>query len=194
MLKNTNSIIAGVDEAGRGAIAGPVVAAAVILTSDVPIDILKDSKTLTKEKRRDAFDIIMATTPYIGIGVLSHRYIDRINILQATMIAMKNAILQLKKKPGLVLIDGNKAPELKNYNLETIIKGDQKIPAISAASIIAKVTRDTIMEKADIKFPEYGFKIHKGYGTKTHYDALFKIGASPIHRLSFNLTKQNTLF
>jgi ribonuclease HII len=194
LLKNTNSIIAGVDEAGRGAIAGPVVAAAVILTSDVPIDILKDSKTLTKEKRRDAFDIIMATTPYIGIGVLSHRYIDRINILQATMIAMKNAILQLKKKPGLVLIDGNKAPELKNYNLETIIKGDQKIPAISAASIIAKVTRDTIMEKADIKFPEYGFKIHKGYGTKTHYDALFKIGASPIHRLSFNLTKQNTLF
>ncbi len=183
-------LIAGVDESGRGCLAGPVVATAVILTDTVNHYLFKDSKSLTALKRDLLYKTILSATPYISTCVISHREIDGINILQATMNAMKTAILHLKVKPSRVLIDGNKTPDLKNYRLKAIVKGDQKEPCISAASIIAKVTRDRIMDAYHYRYKAYQFNDHKGYGTVSHYDALFKLGPSPIHRLSFNLTKQ----
>lgn len=188
------SWIAGVDEAGRGALAGPVVAAAVILTPQVPVDLLKDSKSLSPLQRQDAYTQIFQHTPYIGIGVVSHRKIDTINVLQATLLAMKRAILQLPMKPDLILIDGNKAPTMPDYHIQTKVKGDRLFPVISAASIIAKVTRDVIMTKLDKKFPLYQFGRHKGYGTRDHFDFLFLHGMTSVHRHSFNLTRQETLF
>ena len=187
-------LLAGVDEAGRGALAGPVVAAAVILTSKVPLDLLKDSKLLSQAQREHAYQHIFQHTPYIGIGVVSHRMIDKLNILNATLLAMKRAILDLSQKPDQVIIDGNKAPRMPEYNLETKVKGDRFVPAISAASIVAKVTRDAIMNQLALKFPLYGFKQHKGYGTEEHYEAIFLHGQTNVHRLSFNLTRQERLF
>lgn len=187
-------LLAGVDEAGRGALAGPVVAAAVILTSEVPLDLLKDSKLLTQSQREYAYQLIFQHTPYIGIGVVSHRMIDKLNILNATLLAMKRAILALPQKPEYVIIDGNKAPKMPEYTLETKVKGDRFVPAISAASIVAKVTRDVIMTQLALKFPHHGFIQHKGYGTEDHYEAIFAHGITNVHRLSFNLTRQETLF
>lgn len=187
-------MIAGVDEAGRGALAGPVVAAAVILGPNTNLSLLKDSKTLTPIQRQQAFNNIQETS-IVTVGIISHRLIDKLNILNATLLAMTFAIKKLPKNCLNVKIDGNKVPSsLSEYELEAIIKGDSKVPAISAASIIAKVTRDTIMDRCHTKFPEYEFQQHKGYGTESHYNCLFKNGISPIHRKSFNLTKQESLF
>ena len=188
------NLIAGVDEAGRGALAGPVVAAAVILTSQCNPKLFKDSKQLSEKERITLYDYLLTHTPYITIGVKSHHTIDKINILNATLKAMKNAIMRLPIKPTKVLIDGNKAPIINDYKLEPIIKGDQIHPVISAASIIAKVTRDRIMQKCHLKFSHYQFDINKGYGTSNHYTNLFSYGLSSIHRKSFNLNKQQTLF
>ncbi len=184
------SCVAGVDEAGRGALAGPVVAAAVILAPDFPITILKDSKLLSAEQREDIF--VLLTGCEIGVGIVSHGMIDRINIFKATMEAMKRAVAKLKNKPGEVLIDGNKTPNIKGAR--AIVQGDRTVPAISAASIVAKVTRDRIMRNLAIKFPQYRFDAHKGYGTALHYDLLFQHGPCGVHRRSFNLTRQEPLF
>jgi len=186
-------VIAGVDEAGRGALAGPVVASAVILGTDTDISLLNDSKALSAIQRQKAFDHIKATC-IVEVGVISHRLIDKINILNATLLAMKFAIQQLPPSCLTIKIDGNKAPTLHGYDIETIIQGDAKVPAISAASIVAKVTRDLIMDKCHTKFQNYAFLQHKGYGTEAHYTHIFKHGICPIHRKSFNLTRQETLF
>jgi ribonuclease HII len=186
--------IAGVDEAGRGALAGPVVAAAVILPATFPIQQVKDSKQLTEAKRESAYTLLYKSEAIIAVGIIDHETIDEINILNATMMAMKKAILTLIETPSRVLIDGNKAPDIPNMVLETIIQGDSKVPAISAASIIAKVYRDHLMKDYDKTYPSFGFKKNKGYGTALHYQALFETGPSPIHRKTFNLTRQGRLF
>ena len=186
---NTQKIIAGVDEAGRGPLAGPVVAAAVILPKDHTIEGLIDSKKLSAIKREKLYNEIIKVSDY-GIGIISHRTIDKINILQATFKAMRNAILNLDQKPDKTLIDGYGFPDQTIKN-EGIIGGDNLIKAISAASIIAKVTRDRIMMNIDKIFPEYGFAQHKGYGTKMHMKTLNVHKASPVHRKSFGPVKRN---
>lgn len=188
-LKNLKTtLIAGIDEAGRGPLAGPVVAAAVILDPNNPIIGLADSKKLSEKKRELLAQEIKAKALSYGIAEASHLEIDEINILKATMLAMQRAFAQLSIMPEftlLALIDGNKSPELP-CPCEAIVKGDSKIPAISAASILAKTTRDQIMLKAHKKYPEYGFEKHKGYPTKTHREIIKQIGPSNIHRESFN--------
>lgn len=181
--------IAGVDEAGRGPLAGPVVAAAVILNSEKPIFGLADSKTLTEKKREVLFDEICEKALAFSIARAEVFEIDDINILQATLLAMKRAVENLKVKPTLVLIDGNQIPKM-NYSCEAIIKGDQKIQAISAASILAKVTRDRLLLQYEKEYPGYGFAQHKGYGTKVHMDALQRLGPCAIHRVSFAPVKE----
>ncbi len=175
--------VAGVDEAGRGPLAGPVVAAAVILNPHFSIAGLKDSKQLSESRRESLYGEIIANCIY-GIGFASVEEIDDINILQATLLAMRRAVLQLTQIPGLVLVDGNQDPKLA-YPTQLIIRGDQSEPAISAASIIAKVTRDRLMRDLDKKYPGYGLAKHKGYGTKEHMAALKSLGASDCHRKSF---------
>ena len=184
-FKSLMKIIAGVDEVGRGSLIGPVYAAAVILNKSINSKTLKDSKTLTKEKREILFNYIKKNSIW-ATGKASVKEIDKINILQASLLAMKRAIKKLKKKPSQVLIDGNKIPDLKNYNLRAIVKGDQKIPSISAASIIAKVTRDNLMTKIDEEFPNYNWKKNKGSGTKEHRNALQIYGPCKYHRKSFS--------
>lgn len=181
---DTVTYICGVDEAGRGPLAGPVCAAAVILPRDLEIPGLTDSKKLTDKKRRELFPIIKEQAIAYGIGFASEQEIDEINILQATFLAMQRAIDQLEGKADLALIDGNRQ---KDFGLPavTVIKGDSLSASIAAASVLAKVTRDDLMLEMAETYPEYGFEIHKGYGTKAHYDALRKYGASPIHRQSF---------
>jgi ribonuclease HII len=186
---NTQKIIAGVDEAGRGPLAGPVVAAAVILPKDHTIEGLIDSKKLSAKKREKLYNEIIKVSDY-GIGIISHRTIDKINILQATFKAMRSAILNLDQKPDKTLIDGYGFPD-QNIKNEGIIGGDNLIKSISAASIIAKVTRDRIMMNIDKIFPEYGFAQHKGYGTKMHMETLNVHKASPVHRKSFGPVKRN---
>ena len=186
--------IAGVDEAGRGALAGPVSAAAVILTPHMDPSIFKASKQLTPAKREELYAIIKKETPYICLQFISPRMIDKFNILKATLLAMKRAILRLKQVPGKVIVDGIHVPKMTGYTLEPLIKGDMLEPCISAASIIAKVARDRIMKKWSLRYPGYGFDQNKGYGTEIHFEALFSLGVSPIHRQSFNLSKQATLF
>jgi len=182
-LKAGHKLIAGVDEAGRGPWAGPVVAAAVILdVKNIPAG-LNDSKKLNEEKREQLFEQIQ-TTSLVGIGIVSSAKIDKINILQATMVAMSQALENLPTLPTIALIDGNKAPGVKIL-CETIKKGDARSLSIAAASIIAKVTRDKIMRKMDDKFPGYNFSRHKGYGTAIHAGALEKLGPCPQHRMSF---------
>jgi ribonuclease HII len=186
--KNGLSCFAGVDEAGRGPLAGPVVACACILPKNCLIPV-GDSKTLSREVREKLYqELISSPKVKYSISVVSHTIIDRINILQATMRAMKSAVLGLKKKPDVVIIDGNKAPLLRTPCV-TVIKGDFFCPSISAASIIAKVVRDHIMDELDKKYPEWGFSIHKGYGTKLHHERIEKHGLSPIHRKTFGLAK-----
>lgn len=176
--------VCGVDEAGRGPLAGPVCAAAVILPPDCVIEGLNDSKKLTDKKRRELYDVITEKAVSYGIAFASHEEIDEINILQATYLAMERAMGQLSKKPDLALIDGNRAKDF-GLPVRTIVKGDSLSASIAAASILAKVTRDRYMEEMDEKYPQYGFAIHKGYGTKRHYEAIKAYGLSEIHRRTF---------
>lgn len=182
-------IICGVDEAGRGPLAGPVVAAAVILPEEHQISGLNDSKKLTEKNRVKLYKEI-SDLAQISIGIVSHRIIDKNNILNATYLAMEKAILGLKTKPDLSLIDGYGLPN-DNIKNEGIIRGDSKVESISAASIIAKVTRDILMQKINPIFPEFKFAKHKGYGTKYHIEILKKLKATPIHRKSFAPVKNN---
>ena len=176
--------ICGVDEAGRGSLAGPVYAAAVILPPHLDIPGLTDSKKLTDKKRRELFPIIQEQAVAYGIGCASEQEIDEINILQATFLAMERALAQLKIRPDLALIDGNREKDF-GLPVKTVIKGDSLSANIAAASVLAKVTRDDFMVQQAEKYPQYGFEIHKGYGTRAHYAALEQYGACPIHRRSF---------
>jgi len=177
-------LIAGVDEAGRGPLAGPVVAAAVILDDLHPIKGLADSKKLTPLRREKLYDEIRAKALCCSIAEASVEEIDRLNILQATMLAMRRAVMGLRLKPHKVLVDGNRLPTL-DVLAEAIVKGDSKVAAISAASILAKVHRDRWCRDVDLQYPEYGFAGHKGYGTAVHMAALREHGACPLHRQSF---------
>ena len=181
--------IAGVDEVGRGSLIGPVYAAAVILNKSVNKELLKDSKSLTKSKREILSKYIKKNSIW-SVGKASVKEIEKNNILQASLLAMKRAVKKLKKKPMLVLVDGNKLPEIKNYNLRSIIKGDQKIPAISAASIIAKVTRDKVITKLGKKFKGYYWEQNYGYGTKQHLKAIKNLGITSQHRKNFSPIKR----
>ena len=176
--------ICGVDEAGRGPLAGPVCAAAVILPPNVEIPGLNDSKKLSDKRRRELFPIIKEQAVAYGIGLASHEEIDRINILQATYLAMERALAQLSIQPELALIDGNRAKDF-GIPVQTVVKGDSLSASIAAASILAKVTRDDLMTEAAQDYPQYQFDVHKGYGTKAHYAALTAYGPSPIHRMTF---------
>ena len=179
------SFVSGVDEAGRGPLAGPVVAAAVILSKDTFIDGVNDSKKLTEQKRNILFEKTKQTSVSYGIGIVDSKIIDEINILQATFLAMKKALEQLTVKPNLVLIDGNHTiPNLK-INQQAIVSGDAKSACIACASILAKVTRDSIMLEYAKQYPQYNFEKHKGYGTKAHLEAIQKYGPCPIHRMTF---------
>ena len=183
-FENGVQVICGVDEAGRGPLAGPVCAAAVILPAGLVIPGLDDSKKLSDKRRRELFPIIQENALAYGIAFASHEEIDQINILQATFLAMERALAQLKIKPDLALIDGNRQKDF-GINVETVVKGDSRSANIAAASVLAKVTRDNYMEEMAKAYPGYGFEIHKGYGTKAHYEALRNLGPSPIHRMTF---------
>ena len=177
-------LVAGVDEAGRGPLAGPVVAAAVILDERFPIKGLADSKQLTALRRERLYDEIRAKALCCSIAQASVEEIDQLNILQATMLAMRRAVLGLRLKPAKVLVDGNRLPAL-DVLAEAIISGDALVPCISAASILAKVTRDRLLCELHLQHPEYGFARHKGYGTAEHLRALQEHGALPLHRRTF---------
>ena len=177
-------MICGVDEAGRGPLAGPVCAAAVILPPHLEIPGLTDSKKLTDKKRRELFPIIKEQALAYGIGLASEAEIDEINILQATFLAMQRALNQLEIKPDLALIDGNREKDF-GVPVKTVVKGDSLSMNIAAASILAKVTRDELMVELAETYPQYGFEIHKGYGTRAHYAALTEHGPCPIHRMTF---------
>ncbi len=176
--------MAGVDEAGRGPLAGPVVAAAVILDPDQPIPGLADSKTLSELQRESLAGLIKARALAWALGRAEAAEIDEINILQATLLAMRRAVEALSLRPHKVLVDGNRCPVL-TVPVQAIVKGDSKVAAISAASILAKVARDQEMRQLDACFPGYGFARHKGYPTREHLACLERLGASPVHRLSF---------
>jgi len=184
LMWDAPGLVAGVDEAGRGPLAGPVVAAAVILDETAPILGLADSKVLTAVRREKLYDEIRAKALCCSIAQASVEEIDALNILQATMLAMRRAVEGLRLKPSKVLVDGNRLPVLA-VRAEAIVKGDAKVPAISAASILAKVHRDRWCAQYDLEFPQYGFAAHKGYGTAQHLAALRQHGACPQHRKSF---------
>lgn len=177
-------VICGVDEAGRGPLAGPVCAAAVILPPHLEIPGLTDSKKLTDKKRRELFPVIREQAIAYGIGFASEREIDEINILQATFLAMQRAIDQLEGKAELALIDGNREKDF-GLPVRTVVKGDSLSANIAAASVLAKVTRDDLMMELAETYPQYGFDVHKGYGTRAHYAALREHGPAPIHRMTF---------
>ncbi|MYE89187.1 ribonuclease HII [Candidatus Poribacteria bacterium] len=187
--------IAGIDEAGRGALAGPVVAAAVILPTDCQLSGVTDSKQLTPKKRAELFDEIHRTAVAVGVGCVDNKEIDQINILQATMTAMVQAIVQITPAPDYALVDGTHLPAISLPRLHrdseqparAIPKGDTLIQSIAAASIIAKVTRDRLMIELDETYPGYSFRVHKGYGTLLHRQAIAQLGPCPIHRRSFKL-------
>ena len=176
--------LCGIDEAGRGPLAGPVVAGAVILPKDTHLLYINDSKKLSRKKREELYEKIREEAVAVGVGMASPEEIDKINVLQATYVAMRRALLELSVKPDMLLIDAFLLPEM-DIPQEGIIKGDEKSISIGAASIIAKVTRDRLMMEYDKEMPQYGFCHHVGYGTKEHYAALRKYGISPIHRRSF---------
>ena len=177
-------LVCGVDEAGRGPLAGPVCAGACILPRNLKIEGLNDSKKLTDQKRRILYDIITEQAVAWAVCMVDEKTIDEINILQATYQAMRGAVENLSVKPDFVLVDGNRDPQLGIPTL-TVVKGDAKCANVAAASILAKVTRDRFMEEMDKQYPGYGFAIHKGYGTKAHYEALTEKGPSEIHRMTF---------
>ena len=182
--KKWYELVCGVDEAGRGPLCGPVVAAAVILPKDAHIEGVNDSKKLTEKRREKLYDDIMQNAISVGVGVSDVDIIEEVNILNATKKAMLQAISNLKVNPEYVLVDGNQKIDT-DIPLETVVKGDSKSESIAAASIIAKVTRDRLLIEYDKKYPEYGFAKHKGYGTKAHIEAIKKYGLTPIHRPSF---------
>ena len=177
-------IVCGVDEAGRGPLAGPVCAAAVILPPHLQIPGLNDSKKLTDKRRRELMPVIKEQALAYGIAFATHEEIDQINILQATYLAMERALAQLNIKPDIALIDGNRAKDF-GLPVKTVAHGDSLSASIAAASVLAKVTRDDLMLTMAEEYPQYGFEIHKGYGTKAHYAALTAHGPSPIHRMTF---------
>ena len=177
-------LICGVDEAGRGPLAGPVCAAAVILPANVEIPGLDDSKKLSDKRRRELFPVIQETALAYAIAFADHKEIDEINILQATFLAMERAIARLSIKPEIALIDGNRKKDF-GLPVETVVHGDSLSASIAAASVLAKVTRDDYMLQMAREYPAYGFEVHKGYGTKAHYAALTDCGPCPIHRMSF---------
>lgn len=181
---NNDKLPCGVDEAGRGPLAGPVIAAAVIISRKDKISSLNDSKKLSQKKRETLFDEINKKALVIGIGIVDNIEIDRINILNAALKAMEIAVRNLSKKPDFLLIDGNKTTSLE-IPQKAIVKGDSKCASIAAASIIAKVTRDRMMAEFDKEYPGYEFIKHKGYPTKNHYEMIKKYGPCPIHRKTF---------
>lgn len=189
VYRNGFTFVAGIDEAGRGPLAGPVMAAAVILPVGLSINGVDDSKKLTPDKREKLFEIIMAQALSVGVGIMSPAEIDRINILQATRRAMLAAVQQLSPQPDYLLIDGISSID-SAVPQKTIKKGDSLSLSIAAASIIAKVTRDRLMIEMDSKYPGYGFAGHKGYGSAAHMDAIRRLGPSPIHRLTFGGVKE----
>lgn len=178
------SVVCGVDEAGRGPLAGPVFAAAVILPENYSHEILNDSKKLSEKKRDLVFDDIIRDAVSYSVGIATEKEIDEINILNATFLAMKRAVDGLSIKPDLAYIDGNQYPKTGVKEV-TIVKGDSKCMSVAAASIIAKVSRDRYMLKVAEEYPEYEFTKHKGYGTKLHYEMIEKYGISPVHRRTF---------
>lgn len=180
--------IAGVDEAGRGPLAGPVVAAACILPEGTLFPDFNDSKLLSGKTRNQLFEKIISSRAIYGLGVIDVETIDRINILQATFLAMQQAVTALPLRPDYILIDGNQLPHF-SVPAECLVQGDSLSISIAAASILAKVTRDRMMEKIDQEYPEYGFKQHKGYGTRQHLKAIDTFGPSPVHRRSFHPMK-----
>ncbi len=184
ILRKEYGVICGIDEAGRGPLAGDVYAAAVILPDDIVIDGINDSKKLTEKKREELFDEITSKAISYCIATASVSEIDELNILNATMLAMKRAFDGLSIKPDIAFIDGNKTPELDS-KCESVVKGDALSASIAAASILAKVSRDRYMKELADKYPQYQFEKHKGYGTKLHYEMLDKFGASDIHRMTF---------
>ena len=177
-------LVAGIDEAGRGPLAGPVYAACVVFEPGVVIEGINDSKKLSEKKREQLFDIIKEKALYYSIVSVDEKEIDRINILEATFKAFRESLYSLPEMPDVVLIDGNRAKEIPT-EYETVVKGDSKSQSIAAASILAKVARDRFVMELDEKYPQYGFKKHKGYPTKDHYAAIEKYGPSPVHRLTF---------
>lgn len=184
-LKQGFKMICGVDEAGRGPLAGPVFAAAVILPKGHVIEGVNDSKKLSEKKREQLYDKIIDECVSFSVASASEKEIDEINILQATFLAMKRAVLALDIKPELALVDGNQTPPFSGIGVKTIVKGDAKSASIAAASILAKVSRDRYMLKMAEKYPQYQFEKHKGYGTKLHYEMIDKYGICEIHRKSF---------
>ena len=178
-------LVCGIDEAGRGPLAGPVYAAAVILPLGLEIEGLNDSKKISEKKREQLFDVICEEAVDYSIGIATEQEIDEINILNATFLAMHRAVEGLKNKPDYALIDGNQYPKIPFVLEETVVKGDAKSMSIAAASILAKVSRDRFMLKKAKEYPKYQFEKHKGYGTKLHYEMLKEYGPSPIHRMSF---------
>tara|TARA_A100001011_G_C14287215_1_gene834407 strand:+ start:1410 stop:1964 length:555 start_codon:yes stop_codon:yes gene_type:complete len=182
-------LLAGVDEVGRGSLIGPVYAAAVILNKNINKKILKDSKNLRKNKREIIAKYIRKNSIW-AIGKASVKEIENKNILNATLLAMERAIKKLKKKPSIILVDGNKYPKMKNYRLKSVIRGDQKIPAISAASIIAKVARDKMITALGKKFKDYYWEQNFGYGTKQHIKAIKNFGITSHHRKTFSPIKK----
>ena len=179
------SCICGVDEAGRGPLAGPACAAAVIFPEDAVIEGLDDSKKLTEKKREGLYDIIKETAVAYSVAYGTLEEIETVNILEATYLAMNRAIEGLSVKPDFALIDGNRVPRGIKIPCETVVKGDSKSMSVAAASVLAKVTRDRLMLEYDKKYPEYNFKKHKGYGTKEHTELIKQYGPCEIHRLSF---------
>lgn len=185
-LLNGYKNICGIDEAGRGPLAGPVYAAAVILPVGLEIEGLNDSKKLSEKKREQLFDVICEKAVSYSVGIATEKEIDEINILNATFLAMKRAVEGLNIKPDYALVDGNRYPNISvDIKEEVVVKGDAKSMSIAAASILAKVSRDRFMLEMAEKYPQYDFEKHKGYGTKLHYEKLAEFGPSPIHRMTF---------
>lgn len=178
-------LVCGIDEAGRGPLAGPVYAAAVVLPLGLEMEGLNDSKKLSEKKREQLFDVICEKAVDYSIGIATEQEIDQINILNATFLAMHRAVEGLKTKPDYALIDGNQYPKIPFVMEETVVKGDAKSMSIAAASILAKVSRDRFMLQKAEEYPQYQFEKHKGYGTKLHYEMLKEFGPSPIHRMTF---------
>ncbi len=177
--------VCGVDEAGRGPLAGPVCAAAVVFAPGTQIPGLDDSKKLTEKKREALFPVILEKALAYGIGFASEREIDTVNILNATFLAMRRAVEQLSVRPDVLLVDGNQKPHIGACEEVTVVKGDAKSVSIAAASVLAKVSRDHKMLELDAQYPQYAFRQHKGYGTKLHYEKLAQYGISPVHRRTF---------